>query len=74
MQNNSVPDSVLGVGTVIGTMTLGVGEGVDAAMEYTTSRDYDTLSNKVHLSRLENTLKYITTYFRLTCSNQRAWS
>jgi len=30
MQNNSVPDSVLDVGTAIGTMILGAGEGVDA--------------------------------------------
>ena len=53
MQNNSVPDSVLDIGIMI------LGEGVGAE---SSSRDYDILSNKVHLSCLENTLKYITTF------------
>ena len=57
MQNNSMPDSVLGIGIAIGTMIIGEGVGAESS-----SRDYDILSNKVHLSCLENTLKYITTF------------
>ena len=55
MQNNIVPDSVLGKGIAIGTMMLGVGVGKGVGAE-SSSRDYDILSNKVHLSCLENTL------------------
>ena len=61
MQNNSGPDSVLGIGIAIGTMILGEGVGKGVGAE-SSSRDYDILSNKVHLSCLENTIKYITTF------------